>query len=344
MRILFVGDLNKYGRSFQRYRTLRALGHDITGVSMFPVSSEAGVKQSSISVRLAWKLGFPLDETGANETIKKAVEKDKFDVVWIEKGNTIHPATLRHVRRKLPAASLVSCSEDDMYAWHNRSFYYTLGLKYYDVVFTTKTYNLEKLKRLGAHRTELFLDAHDETLHHPMELSADDRRKYGCDVGFIGTFEKERALSILYLAQHGIRVVIWGNGWGRWMDKHPNVVVKNTPIYGEEYVKAINATKINLCFLRKMNRDETTSRSVEIPACSGFMLAERTKRHLEFFKDGKEAVFFSSPNELLVLARHYLADAVACAHIGTAGRARCLASGYDMQTQLSSIIARSGGL
>ena len=166
-----------------------------------------------------------------------------------------------------------------------------MGLKYYDIVFTTKVYNLEELKILGAKRTELFLDSYDENAHWPMNLTDEDIKNFSCDVGFIGTFENDRAEKMLFLAENGIKVVVWGNGWGAWIDKNPNLIIKNKPLYSDDYAKAISAAKINLCFLRKINRDEITSRSVEIPACGGFMIAERTKRHLDFFEEDKEAVF-----------------------------------------------------
>lgn len=329
MSILFIGDLNEYGRSFMRFQTLKRMGHEVTGISMVPVPHRPGIEREPVTARIFSKIGIPRDETGANRTLWKAIQVERYDLVWIEKGNTIHPATLRAVRAALPSARLINVSEDDMCARHNRSRYYTRNIPLYDVIFTTKVYNLEELKRLGAKQTELFLDSFDETLHRPAELSGEERKRFGAEVGFIGTFEKERAEAIRFLEAHGVSVRVWGNGWGG-----------SQPLYGEEYVKAVNATKINLCFLRKMNRDEVTSRSLEIPACGAFMLAERTKRHQEFFTEGKEAAFFGSNEELLSMVHRYLSDEVARRRIATAGRERCLKGGYSMKTQLSSIIAR----
>ena len=146
-------------------------------------------------------------------------------------------------------------------------------------------------------------------------------------------------MRMLDLAKRGIKIAVWGNGWGSWVGKHPNLMVKNEHLYKENYAKAINATKINLCFLRKINRDEITSRSVEIPACGGFMLAEKTKRHLEFFKDGKEAIFFESQDELYDLIKKYIIDDGARRKIAEAGRRRVEQGGYNHRTQLIKMLS-----
>lgn len=341
MKILFVGDLNEHGNSFMRLRTLRHLGHEVYGISTVPVPRRPGIDPEPLPMRALSKFRIPWDEAHANQAVRNAARSRRYDLVWIDKGNTIRPATLRAIHVALPGTPLISVSEDDMYALHNRSWFYTRGLSLYDVVFTTKTYNVEELKLLGARRTEPFLDSFDATFCRQVELSEEDRERFGCTVGFIGTFEDARARAMIFLAENNVRVVVWGNGWETWRGKHQNLIIKNRPIYGEDYVKAINATKINLGFLRKMNRDEVTTRSVEIPACGAFMLAERTKRHQEFFTEGEEAVFFGSNDELLAHVRHYLADEPARRRIAAAGRTRCLTSGYDMATQLQSILKRS---
>lgn len=337
-RILFVGDLNEYGRGLQRYKTLIDLKHEVIGISSVPVPWRP-IIDSTLLEKITWKLRLPADLAGANKKIIEAVEKEKFDVIWIEKGNIIRPKTLRIIKFISPLSKLISCSEDDMYAKHNQSFFYRWGLHYYDIVFTTKVYNLSELKSLGAKRTELFLDAYDENLHRPIILSQEEKNKFSCDVSCIGAFEEDRAMRMLDLAKRGIKIVIWGNGWGSWINKHPNLIVKNEHLFKDDYSKAINATKINLCFLRKINRDEVTSRSVEIPACGGFMIAERTKRHLEFFKEGEEAVFFDNNNELYELIKKHLTDDEAREKIAESGRRRCVESGYNHRTQLQRMLS-----
>lgn len=337
--ILFIGQLYPEGRSMQRCLTLQRMGCAVT-----PLSSYSFIHKASVRERIFWKLGFPLDTSRINGRIGETVSTCEYDIIWVEKENCLKPQTLASVRRLAPRSALVSCSEDDMYARHNHSVYYRLGLHYYDVVFTTKTYNLTELKNFGAKRVELFLDAYDDILHRPLELSEKDCALYGCDVGFIGTYEKDRAEKMLFLARQGIAVTVWGDGWAHLKNANQNLSIKGKALYQDEYVKALNATNINLCFLRKMNRDQTTSRSVEIPASGGFMLAERTLRHQELFEEGKEAAFFdvNSPQDLLEKVRYYLAHEEERLSIARGGRARCMASAYSHRAQLENILKLVG--
>ena len=340
LKILFVGDLNRGTRSLQRCETLKKIGHEVSGLSFVKVPHIAGINKLTFIERVCWKLKFPLDSNQINHQITLAMQLNKFDLVWIDKGVLIYPWTLSKIKKMNQSIKLISCSEDDMYAKHNQSFWYLWGLKLYDIVFTTKVYNLSELQLMGAQKVELFLDSYDEDLHRPVKLSESDFKKYQAEVGFIGTFEQDRAERMLFLAKHGIRVVIYGNGWSSWSGISENLVIKNQPLYEEEYVKAMNAIKINLCFLRKINRDQVTSRSVEIPACGAFMLGERTKRHLDFFTEGKEAEFFDSNEELLLKIKQYLSDENHRQKIAQQGYLRCQQSGYSMKFQLSKMLSK----
>jgi hypothetical protein len=172
-----------------------------------------------------------------------------------------------------------------------------------------------------------------------MTLSASERAALGGPVGFVGTFEAARARSMQYLASHGFPVRIWGGGWNEHLRSYPGLRIAGRGVFGDDYAKAICSFDVNLCFLRKLNRDQQTSRSIEIPACGAFMLAERTDEHLRLFEEGKEAEFFGSDAELLEKARYYLAHADERERIAQAGRERCLRSGYSNHDRLRQMLA-----
>jgi spore maturation protein CgeB len=174
-----------------------------------------------------------------------------------------------------------------------------------------------------------------------MRRTLEDRQRLGGSVGFIGDYEVERASAIEYLSTNGIEVRVWGPNWaGKWKHrkKNNNTRIENKGLYGDDYARAICCFDINLAFLRKTARDQQTTRTMEITACGGFMLAERTKEHLELFEEGKEAEFFGSHKELLEKVRYYLQHDRERKRIAAAGRQRCLTSGYSNHDRLQKML------
>ena len=97
---------------------------------------------------------------------------------------------------------------------------------------------------------------------------------------------------------------------------------------GRDYFEAITSSKISLCFLRKINRDKQTLRTVEIPSVGGFLLAEYSEEHASMFKDKHEASFFRTDNELLEKVNFYLQDESLREKIARNGKER--AKSYNM--------------
>lgn len=164
---------------------------------------------------------------------------------------------------------------------------------------------------------------------------------YNHDVLFIGFPENERIDSILYLANNGIKVDIYGypTAWEKHVINHPNIINHKKSLDGQEYAKAISNSKITLCFLRKINRDLHTSRSIEIPACKGFMIAERTNEHLDLFEEDKEAIYFDNDKELLEKVAYFLENEDERKKIQENGYKKCLNIDYSYDNMVKKVLS-----
>jgi len=341
MKVLFVGDLSSYARAKQRFEVMQELGYLVKGLSsVTPETERSQNNRPSIWSRIRHKIGYPLDSVNVNEKLIPALTNFQPDVLWIEKTNTIFLSTYKNIRQAFPKIKIVYYSEDDIYTSHNRSAYLTRSLPIFDTVFTTKPRNVQELPSFGVKSVVCVFQAYDQSFHRPIILSTEEQKIWGADVSFVGTFEEDRYEKMLFLAENGIKVRVWGNGWQKYQNNHPNLLVEARPVINEDFIKVINATQINLNFLRKINRDRHTNRSLEIPACQGFMLAERSDEHAQLFEEGKEAEFFDSQEELLSKVQYYLENDKNRLDIAKAGRQRCLDSGYSHHARLQFIFGK----
>lgn len=339
MKIIYVGDIQQGQTCLGRMQALQRLGHEVIGVqSQHPVSGGLRGLAGKVSRRYLRRWADPR----ANALLAQAIQ-DIQDValLWIDRGMQIDPRLLDRAREVVPDVRIVGYLPDDILNPFNRSRELLKGLPRYDVVFTNRSFQTEELEALGAPRAEQIGKSFDPGLHRPVKLSDEERLRLGGPLGFIGTVEQQRAQSMVYLAEHGVPVKVWGNGWARWVGDHRVAIEVAGPTqYGEIYPKLINAFDINVCFLRKANRDWQTSRTFEIPACGAFMLAERTPDHLELYQEGKEAEFFDSDEELLEKARYYLAHPHQRRRVAAAGHQRCWNSGYSTDARMSQMLKR----
>lgn len=331
LSILFVAP--KSGTSLQRRKALEQLGHET-----FPIEDGAPSGWRFQLYRVGFRLHRPPDLQGTNRAILAASRQRHWDILWVEKSLSVRPETLTAFRRESPNTTLVAYSPDDCRILRHESKRFARSIPEYDLHVTTKTYNMEELRSWGA-RDVFFVDnAYCPEIHRPIELSTADRDRLSCDVGFIGYFEEDRAQKVLALAGAGIPLVVRGLAWNRFPESHPNLTIIDEFLDDADYPKAVNATGINLGFLRKRARDLQTTRSIEIPACGGFLLAERTSEHQALFEEGKEAEFFDGFDELLEKCRYYLAHPDERARIAAAGLDRCSRSGYSNRNRLERVL------
>jgi len=319
------------------------LGHQVVGVDTFEDVVTNPLELLFLKVR--GRLGRPKDLNHVNLKIAHLAAEQRFDILWLDKALTVTCSTLAIFRKGNPGAACIFYSGDDMLNPRNQTYYYREALPHYDIHFTTKSYNVAELEGMGCKQVTYIENAYDPKTHRPMQLSSSDMQRYASDIGFVGGYEQDRWTHMKRLALAKLQVRIAGSFWERVdASAAPNMSVMYGDLCGDDYAKAICATKVNLCFLRKINRDLETTRSVEIPACGGFMLAERTEEHRALFEEGKEAEYFETFDELLDKARFYVRHDAARSRIASAGHARCMSSGYSVHDRMSHMLAQAKDL
>ncbi len=340
MKLVYQGQLWDGTTALQRAEAFAR----VPGVEVIKLDIGAPlVRKTSFYRRVRWKLGLPVDELGENAALLRTVAAERPDVVIVDNGKVIWLATLRELRR-LGVGRLVYYTPDDVMGRHNRSRPLQASLPEWDVVFTTKTFNVPELQAAGVRRAVLVGKAYDERLHRPLsrvEVGADFER---FDLVFAGAHERERRESINALARAGFSVVVYGGVTGGWpIDLVHKAVVMREACFAAGYTEAMHHGRIALCFLRKLNRDRITQRTMEIAAMGRPMLAEKTDEHDSHFRDGEEYVGFTTDDDLIAKARALLADGTLCSRIGRASAIRCQSSGYSSDGRARQMLAAIRG-
>jgi len=303
--ILYIGSLSPNNNSNKRYKTLVEIGNNVVGVD---IDKSIYVKNITSSIHHRLNIGYGVYKL--NKQVCRIVEELEPDLIWVDNKPYLTAKTLRRIIKKLPKTKIINLVTDDANGRYKSAWRLTRQTaKYYHHHFVQRTENFEEYFSWGAKKVDYCLRSFDPQFHKIVHLTTLEKEEFGCDVGFIGTYENERAEYIAYLINNGIPVKVVGDGWvGKkyWDIIKPHFVRKS--IYSEEYVKRLNAIKVVLHFIRVGNRDQQDSRTFEIPACGGFLLAERTPVHEKIFQEDIDAVFFDHKEELLEKCKKYLKD------------------------------------
>ena len=129
---------------------------------------------------------------------------------------------------------------------------------------------------------------------------------YGSDIVFIGTWDKEREKALENVSD--LDVGIWGPYWDRISRKSALAAkIRGGFVDVNTMVKIYRSSKIVLNLMRQQNYAAHNMKTFEIPAMGGFMLAPRTKDHIDFFSGGKEIALYDNFEEMREKAIYYIA-------------------------------------
>jgi spore maturation protein CgeB len=282
-----------------------------------------------------------------NEDLIRLAERVQPDLLFVYRGTHVTAATLRAIRRRAPHTQLVGYNNDDPFAagqprWPWRHF--ITAIPEYDRVFAYRRHNIADFVSAGARSTGLLLPWFVPSVHRPVSLTPEERAIYECDVVFVGHFEDDGRLECLEaLAAASVRVKIFGPGRGfrghDWDARlRASAALRHLApvdlVWGADYTKALCGAKIALCFLSKRNRDVYTRRCFEIPATGTLMLSEYSDELAALFREGVDADFFRTRDELVGKVQRYLGDDLVRQRIAGSGRDRAFADGHDVESRM----------
>jgi hypothetical protein len=341
MKILFIGNLNNYSRSKERYEAM-LIKHEVTSINTHPRNFVSDTSKTFTKLylffhKISAKFGGILDPKLVNIKLLFAIVFKYFDIIWIEK----NPFTSKHIIRLAKVfrgeIKVIHYSNDALHLRHNQ-YKNTMSIQSEcDISVIIKGYPKAFIRSLNAKKVIDVNRSHaSQLLEHKGLIQ---NRKY--DIVFIGRYEKERALSIINLAKNiNNDIHVWGNAWNKLTLSVPkNLIIMGRPIWNDEFIQTVLNAKVVLNFLRKINDDVTTGRSVEIPALGRCMVAEASNEHLFMFENLKEAYFFNSDYELIEQVRFVLSNKKHMANVERAAWERMKSGDFLHETMISRVLS-----
>ena len=242
----------------------------------------------------------------ANRSLVRAVSELKPALVVVFCTGFVRAASILQIKVNLPATQVINIYPDPL---HNLRDNGLAALPLYDLFCTHTRAAVPYLRQMGC-RAPFYLPlAADPYLHHPMPLSAADRKAFGCDLVFVGNWRPEH--DRLFTALEGFDLAIWGpKDWGRYARRGSwaRSRWRGRPLMtGVEYAKAHLAAKIALDPIDPLNVPSHNMRLFETAACGVFSLVSRTVEVQDLFREGETVICFDGADELLTKVRYYFA-------------------------------------
>ncbi len=358
MKILVVGDWHSQVHEEPVAQALATLGHTVERfawhsyfcTTLASIPGLAALNRLNCKFQNKYLLG-PRFQAVNHDLLACALQIQP-DALFVYRGTHITAVTLRAIKRACPRAILVGYNNDDPFSprqprWAWRHF--VQAIPEYDLTLAYRQHNLDDFRDAGARRVELLRSWFVPEINHPATLSPEDWARFESDVVFVGHNEPDGRLELLEeIVRQGFRLRLFGpykgfgeNGWYPAVDNASLLrgLAPVSLVWGEDYNKALCGAKVALCFLSKRNRDTYTRRCFEIPATQTMLLSEYSDDLATLYKEGHEADFFRTKEELVEKLLRYIQDDFLRQSTAEAGYRRVVTDGHDVVSRMRQLLS-----
>lgn len=217
---------------------------------------------------------------------------------------------------------------DDPWNRHHHTPTFLNALPAYDHVFTPRRANMGDIRSLLGPQVHYLPFAYAPEIHYPPPLTASvtDAGKWQSDVLFVGGADEDRAETVRALIARGLRPSLWGGYWDRFPEFRPYAHGHAGP---DELRHLVSFASVNLCVVRRANRDGHSMRTFELAAIGGCLAVEDTGEQREIFgAEGECVSYFADHDSLAAVCRRLLSQPDERDRLRTAVRERVTMGGH----------------
>jgi len=299
MKILFSGYHNPHFITITEYmeRAIGVLGHDLV-----VFDDRQHIIPGRIRQRIQWLDRFDLEHM--NKKMVYLAVGTKPDIALVTGGHRITARTVRILKDK--GACTVLWTTDPPFNFQPIIDVAPL----YDHIFCQGTEAVELLNQSDIMNPHWLPVACDPDLHKPVTLSAEEKKLYGNDVVFVGSYYPNRIELLERLTDFDLG--IWGPGWEKL---HPDSPLQRFLRGGqagpEVWLKIYSASKIILAPHyqdpeKRLPVYQASPRIFEALACGAFVISDNQRDVFSIFREGEHLGRFTDSNDLIEKVRHYL--------------------------------------
>lgn len=332
VKILVYGEPYEWAMAHNVVETCSELGHkaNIFDFTRYLYRTRA----LNLKNRILDRLFFKNVAKEINNGLLEAIKGDSYDILLVMKGIHLFPETI--VAAKRHVCHVVNWNPDDFFNPLNCSKFLLDSFSKFDCIFTPRLHLIEEYRLKGAKRVEALHWYYLPKIQHPVSVSDEEKKTYGSDIAFVGTWSKRREQLLSSLSGFDLR--IWGSHWHRASKKFRGLIDCRTPVFGVDMCKVICSSKINMNILTVENRDTTNIRNFEIPACGGFQLCERSPEIMRLFEEDKEIALYQTLDDLVDQCTRYLGDELKLQQIRQEGHKRVVDGRNTMRDRVLTIV------
>lgn len=291
-KVLIVGNVLEVGRTEEVYgRGFSALGCEVKHFTW--LDAEPNLFSRCFVQKVTSRLAWQLIAKAANQKLIEIANQFQPDLVFVVAPKLIQPSSIQALKQHSLVFVFFTDNPLDKHHTHSNSWV-RQGLTLWDAVFIWSQELTKQLIKQGVKHAYFHSFCSDTQYHFPQQTTDSIY-----DVAFIGNWDDSRKREKYLKEISHYNLGIWGSKYWNTHCREASIQVcyKGMCSY-VEIPKILGSAKIALNILRPQNESGHNIRTFEIPATGTLMLSERSQELLKLFEEDREAVYFSTSEEL----------------------------------------------